>query len=126
MSMMDEIAIDLAMWIDETATEVALAFSPARAPFSAKITEQQKLEFYKARLFNPDGSPNESGRNQEMQRLGQEGFARVYKAVVSAHPELKPPPEPPPFSGPPPGLAMPPGGPIRLGPPGPSPELAAG
>ena len=127
MSMMDEIALDLAMWIDETATEVALAFAPARAPFSAKVTEQQKLEFYKTRLFDPDGSPNVSGRNEEMARLGEEGFAKVYKAVVQAHPELKPPPQElgglPPAPGPlmPPGppqpAGLPPGGPPPMIPP---------
>jgi hypothetical protein len=94
-TMFDEIARDLALWIDQTASEVALAFAPARSPFSAKITEEQKLEFYKTRLFNPDGSPNHQGRQQEIARLGPEGFGQVYKAVIAAYPELKPPaPEP--------------------------------
>ena len=132
-TMFDEVARDLALWIDQTATEVALAFAPARSPFSAEITEEQKLEFYTARLFNPDGSPNHAGRQAEIARLGPEGFGHVYKAVIKAHPELKPPPPPeievpeqwpaaaPP--GPPPGPPMmpPPMGPPPMppGPPGP-------
>src|SRR5262245_61009316 len=125
--MMDEVADDPALWIDTTANEVALAFPPARAPFSANITEEQKLQFYRSQLFNPDGSPNQVGRNTEMARLGSDGFAKVYKAVLARWPELKPPepqeiavpeewpgPAPAGTPGPPP---TPPGMPI--GPPGP-------
>jgi hypothetical protein len=140
-SMLDDVANDLALWIDETATEVALGFSPARAPFSAQITEQQKLEFYKNQIFLPDGSPNQAGRQQQIARLGAEGFGQVYKAVVSAYPNLKPPPAPevavpeewPTTApvGPPPGPPMMPPGAGRgaglpvagLGPPGPPPPV---
>jgi hypothetical protein len=112
--MLEDVANDLALWIDQTATEVALAFAPGRAPFAANLTEQQKLDFYTRQLFNPDGSPNVSGRAQQAARLGPEGFAQVYQAVVRAHPELKPPPVPPitvPPMAPPglPPIAPPPG-----------------
>jgi hypothetical protein len=140
-SLLDDVANDLALWIDKTATEVALAFSPARAPFSAQITEQQKLEFYKNQIFNPDGSPNQAGRQAQIARLGAEGFGQVYKAVVSAYPALKPAPQAPIAvpeewptaapAGPPPGVGMmPPGAgqgaglPIAgLAPPGPPPPI---
>lgn len=91
---LDEVANDLAWWIDDTANKIALAFAPGRAPFSADLTEQQKLDYYTRALFNPDGSPNQQGRQRELQRLGAEGFGQVYKQVVAAHPELKPPSEP--------------------------------
>ena len=134
-TMMDEVASDLALWIDQVSSQVALAFAPGRAPFSANISEEQKLQFYRSRLFNPDGSPNAQGRNEEMARLGGEGFASVYKAVTKRWPELKipsppeievpeqwptgPAPAPP---GPPPGPPMmppgpPPGPPMPAGPP---------
>lgn len=129
-NMLDDVANDLALWIDKTATEVALAFAPARAPFSAKITEDQKLEFYKSRLFNPDGTPNQAGRQAEVARLGPEGFGQVYMAVVARWPELQPPEEPPIevpeewAPAPPPTMAMgpPPGqGMLPPGPPQPAP-----
>jgi len=91
----DEIANDLALWIDRVGDEVARAFAPAKAPFSAPVTEQQKLEYYRSRLFNPDGSPNQQGRQAEIQRLGAEGFGQVYKAVLKAYPELRIPSPPP-------------------------------
>jgi hypothetical protein len=123
-TMFDEIARDLSLWIDQTATEVALAFAPARSPFSAKITEQQKLEFYRSRLFNPDGTPNHQGRQQEIERLGAEGFSHVYRAVVKAYPELRPPAPSQPDSiealAP---MSTPPAGPMAGGPIGP-PSLA--
>ena len=128
---LDEIANDLALWIDQTSSEIALAFAPTRAPFSANISETQKLEYYRSRLFNPDGTPNVQGRTQELQRLGVEGFGIVYKAVIRAYPELKIP-APPPIEVPqqwphetapgPPGAPGPPPG----APPGPPPGLPPG
>lgn len=142
-NMMDDIADDLAGWIDRTANEVALAFAPGRAPFSANITEEQKLQFYRSQLFNQDGSPNVQGRQAQIQRLGPEGFGQVYKAVIGRFPELKIPtppeiavpeewPQPPPAGppgappgppGPPPFRPGPPVGPpgVPPGPPGPAP-----
>ena len=133
-TMFDDVANDLAIWIDETATKVALALAPRVAPFSVSLTEQQKLEFYKAELFNPDGSPNAVGRDKELARLGAEGFAKIYKAVVAAHPDLKPPPvdhdsidalAPMPQALPP-GPPVPPSLPGPAAPPGPPPNVPPG
>lgn len=137
-NMMDDVASDLAAWIDQTAEAVALAFAPGRAPFSANITEDQKLQYYRDQLFNPDGSPNEQGRSAQLQRLGVEGFGLVYKAIIRRWPELKIPTPPQPVvpqewpqpgppgppqapPGPPPAPPGPAGGPPGLppGPPGP-------
>lgn len=133
---LDQIADDLALWIDQESTKIALAFAPGRAPFSAEVSEEQKLEFYRNRLFNPDGTPNTQGRTYELARLGSTGFTQVYKAVVRRWPELKiPTPEdvsvpdewprvpnagPP---GPPGGLPAGPGGPPP--PPGGAPPAPA-
>jgi hypothetical protein len=129
---LDDISDDLANWIDSTASSVALAFAPARAPFSANITEDQKLEFYRTRLFSPDGTPNVQGRQEELQRLGPEGFGHVYQAVVKRWPEYRPA-EPAPIEvpkewpaspqGPPGATPAPPGvppGPPAAPPPGPA------
>lgn len=113
-TMLEEVANDLALWIDQTATEVALAFAPGRAPFAANLTEAQKLDFYTRQLFNADGSPNTAGRAQQVARLGAEQFAQVYQAVVRANPELKPPPVAP-ITIPP---MAPPGLPPIMPPPG--------
>lgn len=112
---LDDVSDDLANWIDSTANSVALAFAPARAPFSANITEDQKLEFYRSRLFNPDGTPNQQGRQEELARLGPEGFGGVYQAVVKRWPEYRPA-EPAPIEVPKEWPSMPPGPPA--GPPG--------
>lgn len=91
-TMFDDIANDLALWIDEVSSKVALALAPRTAPFAVQLTESQKLDIYTRLMFNPDGSPNEQGRAAQLARLGPDGFATVYKAVIQAHPELKPPP----------------------------------
>ena len=129
-SMMDEVANDLAIWLDTISTDIATAFVATRAPFSATVTEEQKLEYYRAKFFNPDGTPNMQGRDQEEARMGSDQFAAVYKAVTKRYPELKVPappaievpkewPQVHPGAGP-----VPPGGPMPP-PPGP-PQPGAG
>ena len=98
---LDLVAEDLAAWIDELANQLADALSlGGSAPFAAQLTEQQKLDYWTAQMFSPDGSPNLAGRAKAMQTLGPEGFATVYKAVLKAHPDLAVP-------SPPPGAAIP-------------------
>lgn len=91
----DLIAQDLAQWLESTSTQLAIAFSPQGvAPFAAPISEQQKLSYYSSQLFMPDGTPNEQGRNAELQRLGPIGFRTVYRAVIQAYPWLRLPAPP--------------------------------
>src|SRR5215217_1090429 len=115
---LDDIADDLGNWINETANSVALAFAPGRAPFSANITEDQKLAYYRSRLFNPDGTPNAQGREVESRRLGGQGFSQVYRAIIARWPELRVP-APVPIEVPEEWPAALPGPPP--GPPGPAP-----
>jgi hypothetical protein len=91
----NQLAGDLAQWLDETSTALAVAFSPQGiAPFAAPISEPQKLAYYSSQLFQPDGTPNDAGRNAELQRLGPIGFRTVYRAVIQAYPWLKIPTPP--------------------------------
>jgi hypothetical protein len=100
-TILDRVASDLALWLDQESTRIAAAMAPqGSAPFSAQLSEQQKLQYYRDQLFNPDGTPNLQGRNQQMQRLGPQGFTQVYKAVLKAYPALKLPT--------PPGMVQPP------------------
>ncbi len=115
---LDSIADDLAQWIDTTSDEVARGFAPGRAPFSADLSEEQKLQFYRAQLFNPDGSPNAPGRTAQINRLGAQGFAQVYKAILNRWPELRVP-TPPEISVPEQWPTAAPPGPPPPGPPPP-------
>jgi hypothetical protein len=123
-TMLDDVASDLAVWIDQVSNELALAMAPQGvSPFAAPISESQKLEYYRAQLFNPDGTPNLQGRAAQMQRLGPEGFTQVYKAVIKAYPDLRVP-APPGEGGPlsTPTMATPPEAPTGV----PSPTLPRG
>jgi len=101
-SMLDDVANDLALWIDQTSTQIALGMMPRGvAPFAAPLSETQKLEYYRDQLFNPDGTPNLAGRNAQAQRLGPQGFTMVYRTVIKAYPQLRLP-TPPVTAGPPP------------------------
>ena len=108
---LDVVATDLAVWLDRTSSEIALAMAPQGvAPFAAPLSEEQKLEYYRDQLFNPDGTPNLHGRTAQLARMGPEMFTQVYKAVIKAYPSLRvpsppeqastPPPAPPPVGGP--------------------------
>jgi hypothetical protein len=100
--MLDSVATDLAVWLDQTATRIAAAMAPqGTAPFSANLSETEKLEYYRNQLFNPDGTPNLQGRAAQMARLGPQSFRMVYQAVVKAYPSLRIP-SPPEMPGPPP------------------------
>lgn len=95
-NMLTIVAQDLADWLDMVAEQLADGLTAGgQAPFAADLTEKQKLEYYVSQLFNPDGTPNLQGRAKEMQRLGAEGFAATYKAVIKAHPNLAIAPPPP-------------------------------
>lgn len=113
-NVLDLVAEDLALWVDEVAGQLVEAMSAGgTAPFAAQITEQQKMDYYLSQLFNPDGTPNLQGRAKEMQRLGPENFAMVFKAVIKAHPNLAIP-------APPPGAPIPTPFDAGIGPQGPS------
>lgn len=80
---LDLIAQDLADWIDRTATKLAEAMTEGGAsPFAAQTTRQERLEYYTEQFFNPDGTPNEQGRQAQLARLGPEGFLRALRAVT--------------------------------------------
>ena len=99
---LDQLAAELGEWVDQISTQIAdSVIGGFSAPGAAQLSEQQKMEYYVRQFFNPDGTPNDQGRAQEMQRLGPEGFAEVWNEVIRAHPELKPPeqPETPPLTG---------------------------
>jgi len=99
-SLIDRVSTDLAIWIDQISTKIALGMSTGGlAPGAAPLSETQKLEYYRDQLFNPDGSPNLQGRAQQVQRLGPQGFTMVYRAVIKAYPYLRLP-TPPGVAGP--------------------------
>ena len=107
-SMLDSVATDLAVWLDQESGRLAAAMAPQGiSPFAAPVSEEQKLQYYRDQLFNADGSPNLQGRDQQMQRLGPQGFTQVYKAVLKAYPDLRIP-TPPGMAGGAPTMATPP------------------
>lgn len=100
----DRLADELAHWAIDFSDKIAASIQGGvHAPNSAHLTEPQKLDYYTRQFFDEMGQPNIPGRAQEMQRLGPEGFAETFAAVLKAHPDLRqPPPGPytPGFRGP--------------------------
>src|SRR5215217_4345848 len=97
---LDRMAEELAEWADTVSTRIANGIKGGfAAPGAAQISERQKLAYYTAMMFGPDGEPNIQGRGTLMQRLGPEGFAEAYADVVATHPELEPTQPQPPVAG---------------------------
>jgi hypothetical protein len=89
------VAEDLAWWLEDTSTKLAVGMSPQGvAPFAAALTTDQKIAFYRDTIFNPDGTPNVQGRTDLLARLGPLGFRQVYTAVITAYPQLRIPTPP--------------------------------
>ena len=103
---LDKLADELASWADVVSSQIADSLMGGfAAPGAARLSEQQKMDYYTRQLFEPDGSPNMAGRTQEMDRLGPEMFAEVFAEVSKAHPEwVQQPPEEQPFQ---PGFRVP-------------------
>jgi hypothetical protein len=83
-----EVDVDhLAEWLEEESTILADAMRyGGRSPFSARVSEGEKYRYYHKQFFLPDGSPNEQGRSQVMKRLGPQGYATVWQALMDGPP----------------------------------------
>jgi hypothetical protein len=82
-SMLEQVADELAQWVEEMSDSVAEGLMEGgRSPFTAQATEAEKLDYYERLLFLPDGQPNAQGRAALMERLTTEDFIRVMNAVA--------------------------------------------
>lgn len=86
----DSVAEELARWINDEPSYYAQALTAGyRAPFSAKVSESDKLNYYK-RMFYQTGQdgevdyqkPNTEGRNQLLKRIGYDQYIQVAKAIA--------------------------------------------
>lgn len=127
---LDDLADDIAGSLDAEAEWYAEAIrGGARSPFSAPVSEKQKLDVYTRMFFRqkPDGTidwdaPNEDQRAKLMQSVGIKSYLDVAKEVLKARPTVGVRPlsqlvTPPPSALPPLGEAPPYAGPVPLGPP---------
>lgn len=104
--MFDSIADEMAKYMESEPEYFAQALLAGQdAPFGAEgnanITEDQKLRYYERQVFNlkPDGginydSPNESGREELIRRVGIPGFTQVMAAVLAKKNEISEPENP--------------------------------
>ena len=121
-----DIAADiLAEYVDEMSTKAAEVLTSKGAPFAADVSQDELMEYYHAQLFNPDGSVNAQGRMAQIQRLGPEGFAKMFKKVTGTKRDESFRAPVPPIAPPPPPMPMgPPMGPPMMPPPIPQPQGA--
>jgi hypothetical protein len=78
----DEIAQDVADYIEMMVEDCTNAIMEnGQMPFASNASEDEKRAYYMQKLFNPDGSPNERGRNELIDRQGIETYAKVVDEV---------------------------------------------
>lgn len=46
----------------------------SNAPFEQPVSEEQKRAYYESQMYNDSGTPNESGRQQVLQRIGVQNY----------------------------------------------------
>jgi hypothetical protein len=78
------VAHDLAQWLHTMPKVLAAAMRGGphkQGPFMHAATGQQKYEIFKAKLFNEDGTPNMTGRQELLQKLTPRQYAEVVHIV---------------------------------------------
>jgi hypothetical protein len=87
----DELATDLAQWIEDTADALADAMSDGgQVPFAAVVPQAQKVEYFREQLYLPDGSLNQPGRADLLARYGPDGYAGIVRTVLKSMGGLPP------------------------------------
>jgi hypothetical protein len=97
----DSVADQTLEWIQETTDYAVEALRGGyRTPFSANITEAQKLDYYRRKLFtqNPDGSidfskPNLAERDKLLKKLGTKNYAEVMTTILPQNGQSRPLPD---------------------------------
>lgn len=83
--MYEVVASDLAEWLHRMPKVLAEAMKGGphhQGPFMHPATGQQKYEIYKAKLFNPDGTPNLPGRKDLLSKMTPRQYAEVVHVVT--------------------------------------------
>lgn len=81
--MWDQVADQLTEWMDRESDIIAdMIIGGDHAPFSApNVSEKDKLTYYHQQFFNDDGTPNEVGRSQTLERVGIPGYTAIWGAL---------------------------------------------
>lgn len=81
----EQVAEQLGQWLESEPDVIAeqLFGGGRRAPFAGKATEKEKLAYYRSQFFNDNGSPNEQGRTELLNRVGVDGYTQIYNALMS-------------------------------------------
>ena len=97
-SIADVIAEEIVDWLERMSDQVAGALldSPL-APQVVMPSQADLLTYYRsprfqALLWNPDGTPNQPGRDSLMDQVGPDGYQSIAMALATPHDEAPAPP----------------------------------
>ena len=85
---LDDIGDEVTARMDDNVEWLTNAFlSGSRAPGAADISEEEKLDYYRRKMFKDDGTPNEQERSNILNRVGIKNYTEIIKAL---HEQNKP------------------------------------
>lgn len=83
---LDDVSDELVQRMNENVGYLTEAFlDGSRPPGAADLTEEQKADFYRRKMFNPDGTPNEQERSNILNRVGIKNYTEIIKALHMAN-----------------------------------------
>lgn len=69
--MWDQVTDSLISWItNESPWYVNAIKGGGDSPFAQPLSEDEKKQYYESQMYNPDGSENDHGRQEVLQRIG--------------------------------------------------------
>lgn len=86
----DSVAAEIARWVNDEASWYSTALTQGyQTPFSANVTESDKLAYYRRQMYKtgPDGeidynTPNTEGRNALFKRVTADQYVEIARAVA--------------------------------------------
>ena len=80
--MWDQVTDSISEWVVSEGDWYANAIIGAsQTPFSQPVSEDEKRKYYESQMYNKDGSPNEGGRQQVLQRIGIQGYVPLLQEL---------------------------------------------
>lgn len=80
--MWDQAVDEITSWIAGESDWYASAITGnGRAPFAQPTSEKEKRDYYEAQMYNENGTPNETGRQQVLQRIGVQNYVPLLQEL---------------------------------------------
>lgn len=78
----DQVVDDITSWVAGESDWYANAIvGGGHAPFAQPVSDKEKRDYYESQMYNENGTPNESGRQQVLQRIGVQNYVPLLQEL---------------------------------------------